>query len=133
MLTTNLEYYGDFFKRAIQLCSKVDEFGEQLGLDPLKILAFKSNKLLLDFSYNNKQHFDEFKKNSLNDGLNVLRGSFVDIMHSCKKSTAYTAEIGKELGIENFTIPSENIFHPDVIIEYCADGHPKLKWKPGDI
>jgi hypothetical protein len=90
----------EFLKRAIRFCESVDDYAELLELDAVKVMAFKSNKLLIDFAYHNREQFDELHKNSFENGMMNLETSFADLIEQCKASPNYKISIGKELGIE---------------------------------
>jgi hypothetical protein len=98
-MNTTVSNDDEFLKTAISLCEKIDCYADILNLDPLKVLAFKSNKMLLDFAYNNREHFNNFKKSAMNNGIVNLKIIFSELVEQCKGSANYTNQIGQELGI----------------------------------
>lgn len=121
-----------FLDKAIRFCENIDAYIEILGLDPIKVTAFKGNQMLLDFALRNQVHFSGFNENSLDNGVANLEISLQDLIEQCKKSKNYSLIIGKELGIEEpLDAGNDNPFLPRVKVEYTRDGNPKLTWENG--
>jgi len=90
----------NFLKRAIRFCEQIHNYEMILGLDAIKVQAFISNKMVLDFAFKNKDAFKEFSENSMPYNIETLKTSFNDLIEACKKSHNYTKSIGTLLGLE---------------------------------